>query len=407
MFETCLILAGGRGSRLGKLTAKTPKPLVKVGETQFIYYLIEHLISHGISNIILLTGYKSEQFDSVKSYYSTRRGVSIRCKATNEDWNTLQRVYNSIEDISGDTLVCYGDVYTDVDITDYYKFFKSCGSKQASISALSRHTKISASELYNEEHQAKLIYKDVGFHAFEARWLKDKLVQAKDVKFEKWFWDNSDQHTVYNDDWIYGSLTDEYSLRELEGQFTEKATLIMDRDGVINKSGEKGSFVDSLEKLELQESVKNLIIKNEKYIERIIVATNQPWIDNNKQNSEKHNKIKDKVVSWLAETKIPIHYLHCPHKYEERCECRKPKTGMIKKFLLYQTFMRRKTVVVGDQMSDAQLAQLLGDVSFVSVELNSASCWEQSFEKAVKSKINSDHRYYRLCGFPHGRFDYK
>ena len=64
MFETCLILAGGRGSRLGKLTAKTPKPLVKVGETQFIYYLIEHLISHGISNIILLTGYKSEQFDS-------------------------------------------------------------------------------------------------------------------------------------------------------------------------------------------------------------------------------------------------------------------------------------------------------------------------------------------------------
>ena len=80
---------------------------------------------------------------------------------------------------------------------------------------------------------------------------------------------------------------------------------------------------------------------------------------------------------------------------------------MIKKFLLYQTFMRRKTVVIGDQMSDAQLAQLLGDVSFVSVELNGASCWEQSFEKAVKSKINSDHRYYRLCGFPHGRFDYK
>ena len=34
--------------------------------------------------------------------------------------------------------------------------------------------------------------------------------------------------------------------------------------------------MDSLEKLELQESVKNLIIKNEKYIERIIVATNQP-----------------------------------------------------------------------------------------------------------------------------------
>ena len=50
-----------------------------------------------------------------------------------------------------------------------------------------RHIKISASELYNEEHQAKLIYKDVGFHAFKARWLKDKLVQAKDVKFENGF----------------------------------------------------------------------------------------------------------------------------------------------------------------------------------------------------------------------------
>ena len=41
MVQQCVILAGGYGTRLGKFTKKTPKPLIKISENRtFIDYLI-------------------------------------------------------------------------------------------------------------------------------------------------------------------------------------------------------------------------------------------------------------------------------------------------------------------------------------------------------------------------------
>ena len=58
----CLILAGGYGSRLGHLTKKTPKPLIKINKKPFILYLIKNLYRQGIRDIIILTFYKNSQF---------------------------------------------------------------------------------------------------------------------------------------------------------------------------------------------------------------------------------------------------------------------------------------------------------------------------------------------------------
>ena len=43
MTKECIILAGGLGSRLGKITKKIPKPLIKVNGKPFILYIIENL----------------------------------------------------------------------------------------------------------------------------------------------------------------------------------------------------------------------------------------------------------------------------------------------------------------------------------------------------------------------------
>ena len=37
--KQCVILAGGQGSRLGNLTKKCPKPLVKIKGKPFLFYL--------------------------------------------------------------------------------------------------------------------------------------------------------------------------------------------------------------------------------------------------------------------------------------------------------------------------------------------------------------------------------
>ena len=57
-----VILVGGRGSRISKLTTKTPKPLIKIGSKSFLDQLISKLIKYNFKKIYLLCSYKSEIF---------------------------------------------------------------------------------------------------------------------------------------------------------------------------------------------------------------------------------------------------------------------------------------------------------------------------------------------------------
>jgi len=55
-----LILAGGRGTRLGALTDGCPKPILSVGGRPFLAYLLGLLARQGVRNVILSTGYHAE-----------------------------------------------------------------------------------------------------------------------------------------------------------------------------------------------------------------------------------------------------------------------------------------------------------------------------------------------------------
>lgn len=56
-----VILAGGFGTRLGKLTKKVPKPLVKIGEKSVLAHIVDRLRQQGITQIIIKVHYLPEQ----------------------------------------------------------------------------------------------------------------------------------------------------------------------------------------------------------------------------------------------------------------------------------------------------------------------------------------------------------
>ncbi len=56
-----MILAAGVGQRMGSLTAKTPKPLLKVAGRYLIEYTIETLCNAGIYDIVINVSYRKEQ----------------------------------------------------------------------------------------------------------------------------------------------------------------------------------------------------------------------------------------------------------------------------------------------------------------------------------------------------------
>ena len=57
-----IILAGGKGTRLKNITKQIPKPLIKIKNNEFIFYLINYFIKNKVEEIVITTHYKSFLF---------------------------------------------------------------------------------------------------------------------------------------------------------------------------------------------------------------------------------------------------------------------------------------------------------------------------------------------------------
>ena len=60
--DNIVILVGGRGFRIDKLTKKIPKPLIRIGSKPFLEQLISKLIKYNFKKIYLLCSYKKNIF---------------------------------------------------------------------------------------------------------------------------------------------------------------------------------------------------------------------------------------------------------------------------------------------------------------------------------------------------------
>ena len=67
--KRAIFLAAGFGSRMVPVTLETPKPMVKVNGKRIIETLLDAVVDAGIEEIIIVTGYLSEQFLALKEKY--------------------------------------------------------------------------------------------------------------------------------------------------------------------------------------------------------------------------------------------------------------------------------------------------------------------------------------------------
>jgi D,D-heptose 1,7-bisphosphate phosphatase len=83
MIQQAAILCGGLGTRLGPITANTPKPLLKVGELHFLDVLLFELGRQGVKKILLLAGFAADQVIAyaastpMKERFGLEIGVSL------------------------------------------------------------------------------------------------------------------------------------------------------------------------------------------------------------------------------------------------------------------------------------------------------------------------------------------
>ncbi|CAE6499490.1 nucleotidyltransferase family protein [Candidatus Nitrosotenuis uzonensis] len=116
-----LILAGGQGSRLKPITDYIPKPLIPINNVPIIEWQIRYLKKFKIENVVICSGYKSEQ---IQNYLEHKRNFGIKIQHSVEDvplgtGGALKKAAKIIKDKT--FLVLNGDVITTIDITKLYK----------------------------------------------------------------------------------------------------------------------------------------------------------------------------------------------------------------------------------------------------------------------------------------------
>ena len=62
----CVILAGGKGTRLSEETNLLPKPMIEIGGKPILWHIMKIYSSYGINEFIICAGYKS---NIIKDYF--------------------------------------------------------------------------------------------------------------------------------------------------------------------------------------------------------------------------------------------------------------------------------------------------------------------------------------------------
>jgi len=93
----------------------------------------------------------------------------------------------------------------------------------------------------------------------------------------------------------------------------------------------------------------------------VIVVTNQACVGRGELSHRKLQKIHQKLNALLrqqgGEKALIDDYYICPHRAEDDCDCRKPKTGLFVQVARDRDFDAEQTFFVGDALRDAQAAR--------------------------------------------------
>lgn len=136
--------------------------------------------------------------------------------------------------------------------------------------------------------------------------------------------------------------------------------IFLDRDGTINEEP-ADEIVDSIDKVKiLPNTITGLkLLKNTDF--KIFVITNQIGIGFGRLTIKKFNEINNYVLNQLKKEGINIEEtFFCPHKPGDKCNCRKPKPGMIEKAEQKYNVDLLKSFVIGDRESDIILGKNAG-----------------------------------------------
>jgi mannose-1-phosphate guanylyltransferase len=134
-----VILAAGRGTRLGSLGQRIPKVLLKVGDRPMLARHLDYLAREGCSRVVVTAHHLAGQIDAFVRRY--RGPLEVICVIEESLLGTAGGVRNALAHLRpGPFLVVYGDVVVDEPLAPVLEFHR----RRRALATLLVHTAASA-----------------------------------------------------------------------------------------------------------------------------------------------------------------------------------------------------------------------------------------------------------------------
>lgn len=360
-----VIMAGGKGTRLASVTQNIPKSMVLINGKPLLEHQIKNLRDCGVDSIILVIGYLGE---AIKEHFGDGKsfGVFIDYFYEETPLGTAGALSSNIDRLEENFILVFGDLYFNVDFERFITFHLLKDSDITLFAHPNSHPYDSDIILVDKDEQVVgWLYKNQ-----ERPGEYWNLVNAGIYVIKRCTFLGMPEHTKLDlekdiivpmipQSNIYVYRSTEYvkdigtperlqnvvndaqnGVAEQRNMKNKQKCIFLDRDGTINKNV---GFLRRTEQLELEQGAAEAIkrINSSGYL--AIVITNQPVVARGETTKDELERIHKRLHTLLGTEGAYLDGLYfCPHHPDKgfsgevpelkiQCDCRKPKTGLLRR----------------------------------------------------------------------------
>jgi D-glycero-D-manno-heptose 1,7-bisphosphate phosphatase len=138
-------------------------------------------------------------------------------------------------------------------------------------------------------------------------------------------------------------------------QAAKRPAVFLDRDGTI---AEEVGYLNHASRFRMFPFVAGAIRRLNEAGLSVVVVTNQSGVGRGYFPEAVVCAVNELMIQQLTEAGARIDAVYyCPHTSADRCDCRKPKTGMLDRAALEHALDLQHSFVVGDRYGDMELAR--------------------------------------------------
>jgi len=361
-----VIVAGGHGTRLGRLTADRPKALVPIGGRPFVDWLIESLRDRGFERVLLLLGHRADMV--IEHVRGRDLGVSVETVTTAPDDETACRFLAARDRLDERFLFAYCDNLWPMPWDRVWDHYRRSGRRgqvvvYANDDAYTRsNVRLSAEgavTAYDPSRtQAGLGGVEIGYAILERNMLD--LLPNENVSLQGGIYPRLIERGELGA-WVtrhrYYSIGKPERLADTERYVTGSPAVILDRDGVLNARMPRAEYVRSWADWRWLPGALDALRMLHQGGYRTFVVSNQAGVARGAMTVADLQDIHTRMMAEVEAAGGRIDGIYvCPHDWDEGCDCRKPKPGMLLAAQRDHALDLTRTPFIGDDERDAQAA---------------------------------------------------